>query len=75
MCLARPDAPRVALFSAVNWAGTGHQRPCTGGGGVRDEEAGSLNLPTPDPLTAGQPISGGLRFLVPYARCPFWGAR
>ena len=29
---------------------------------VRDEEAGSSNLPTPTIQTAGQPLAGGLRF-------------
>jgi hypothetical protein len=43
----RSGAVTVVSSNAVNCAYAAYQRRCTGGGGVRDEEAGSSNLPTP----------------------------
>src|ERR1700748_601670 len=68
----RSDAVNVALFNTVTWTYTACQRPCTGGGGVRDEEAGSSNLPTPTNQYAGHLVSGGLRFSFTSAHVRFW---
>jgi hypothetical protein len=59
----RSDAVIQAVPESLACAYLVCQRPCTNGGGVRDEEAGSSNLPTPSLSTAGQPLAGGLRFL------------
>jgi hypothetical protein len=47
----RSGAVTVVPSNAVNCAYAAYQRRCTGGGGVRDEEAGSSNLPTPTKAT------------------------
>jgi hypothetical protein len=60
----RSGAVNVAIFNAVTWAYATWGQPCSGGGGVRDEETESSEFSQPDSGAEGSAAIIGSALLI-----------